>query len=167
VPTAQYVAGKRAGRYIFKEPKTQKQINKPQAGGLPASTQGRAGGQAGRRDGVPLTSGLVRIGRPPSEDGHGAPVAGAAVPPSEDRSPSEHGAGRGLPCAAVCRDVGDKEAMIAEARARGESHGFTGIFLRGFIERELLLMRKWRDRCDPGGPVDARPWGGRFSRGTR
>jgi hypothetical protein len=33
--------------------------------------------------------------------------------------------------------------MIAKARARGESHGLTDIFLSAFIERELILVRKW------------------------
>ena len=33
----------------------------------------------------------------------------------------------------------------AIARARGERLGFTGMFLAGFIERELILMEKWRN----------------------
>lgn len=38
------------------------------------------------------------------------------------------------------------EAAIVKARARGEMYGFTGIFLADFIERELRLMVKWRNR---------------------
>jgi hypothetical protein len=38
------------------------------------------------------------------------------------------------------------EAAIAKARARGEMYGFSGIFLANFIERELRLMVKWRNR---------------------
>ena len=43
------------------------------------------------------------------------------------------------------------EAAIAKARARGEMHGFTGIFLTNFIERELRLMVKWRNRARTDG----------------
>ncbi len=39
------------------------------------------------------------------------------------------------------------EAAIAKARARGEKYGFTGIFLANFIEHELRLVVKWRNRA--------------------
>ncbi len=44
-----------------------------------------------------------------------------------------------------------EKAAIAKARARGEMHGFTGIFLVNFIERELQLMVKWRNRARAAG----------------
>jgi hypothetical protein len=43
------------------------------------------------------------------------------------------------------------EAAIAKARARGRMHGITGIFLANFIERELQLMAKWRNRARAQG----------------
>jgi hypothetical protein len=38
------------------------------------------------------------------------------------------------------------KAVVSRARARGEMYGFAGAFLASFIERELRLMVKWRDR---------------------
>ena len=43
------------------------------------------------------------------------------------------------------------DPAIAKARARGEMHGFTGIFLANFIERELRLMVKWKNRARAKG----------------
>lgn len=60
---------------------------------------------------------------------------------------------------------------VAKARARGESHGFTGAFLDAFVERELDLMVKWANQhaarlADAAAPVSHKGlyanWGGRF-----
>lgn len=43
------------------------------------------------------------------------------------------------------RELASSE-MIEQARKRGEMHGFEGQFLDCFIEREIQLMRKWRNQ---------------------
>jgi hypothetical protein len=45
------------------------------------------------------------------------------------------------------------EEMEAKARARGESHGFTSVFLDNFIERELRMMWKWQNKARGSSPV--------------
>lgn len=44
------------------------------------------------------------------------------------------------------REMASQE-MLAKARARGEMHGFTGMFLDNFIERELRMMWKWNNQA--------------------
>jgi hypothetical protein len=167
-PTAHYVAGKRAGRYTVNQPPEIKKPKGPTACGPSGSVLTRGY----------ITSGLVNTGvqplvnisrpsvqfppsehRPPSD--HGPRVNG----PQSARTPSTNG--HVPPSGAVFPEAGaqggvngrlaagphsgalsDDDALIAKARARGEMHGFAGIFLSNFIERELELMRKWAAKRD-------------------
>jgi len=48
-------------------------------------------------------------------------------------------------------EVGVQHGLTSEedrvlAKKRGESHGFEDIFLSNFIERELVMMIKWKAR---------------------
>ena len=67
--------------------------------------------------------------------------------------------------------LNDDPVLFEKARARGEAHGFTGIFLVAFIERELRLKERWaKGRQTQVNKRDIRkgdysPWGGRFDRG--
>jgi hypothetical protein len=45
----------------------------------------------------------------------------------------------------TAREMADAE-KYAKAKARGEMHGFTDIFLDHFIELELTMMQKWDNR---------------------
>ena len=59
------------------------------------------------------------------------------------------------------------DAMREEAMARGEALGFNDDFLSNFIERELVMMEKWRRRAASEDSEDIQrsdfmPWGGIF-----
>jgi hypothetical protein len=129
-PTAEYVAGKRAGRYVFNE------------------RQKGAGAGAGRPTSTPANYERAKYwlsehrvaAHSEHFTGNGVNLHSEHGSYSEQCSYSERGSREGASCDAAALN---EEASIAKARARGESLGFTGIFLSSFIERELVLMKKW------------------------
>ena len=149
--TAPYIAHRRAACFRFNESSTQRMqqdgTREVRKGDTSLDPDGPPTQALQTRGGQERTSGLVCTVQHPSLH--------APSLHSNFRAPSLHGSGsvvnptslRDSPSLHVVSSspsaFADDEALLAKARARGESLGFKGIFLANFIERELILMRKW------------------------